>query len=271
MTSDEPACRQARLRITDNEKMLNKIIKITLIIYMTIVVIGMADAMEKSVLHGSVSNVKGDAVRGAEIYLYDSPDTRRPADFISSETDAEGRFSVALPRGRYWAVARVSQGEQYGLLMPENKHSGEPVVVDIERSGSFEQSFIVMNLIESAQMMQKKREDYFIVKGRIVDKNGVPVGNMYVFANRGIYMREFPDYISAWSNDKGKYSLHMPEGRYYVGYAAEFPPVMQNKMLVEIEVQNDREGFDVIADFIQEDVQKGQQNEKDSLINPEVE
>jgi hypothetical protein len=257
--------------MTSDEKMLNKIIKIILIICMTLVVPGMADSLERSILSGSVLDVKGNAVRGAEIHLYDSSDTGRAADFISGDTDAEGRFSVALPRGRYWAVARVSQGQEYGAIMPEDRYSGEPVVVDIERAGSFEQNFMVMNLIESAQMMQKKREDYFIVKGRIVDKNGVPVGNMYVFANRGIDMREFPDYISAWSNDKGKYSLHMPEGRYYVGYAAEFPPVMQNKMLVEIEVQNDREGFDVIADFIQEDVQKGQQNEKDSLINPEIE
>ena len=219
---------------------------------MAIVVPGMADALGMAVFRGNVIDVKGNAVAGAEIYLFDSPDTRRPADFTSGVTDDEGRFSIALPRGKYWAVARVRQGERYGPQMSEDRHSGEPVEVEIERSGSFEQNFMVMNISESARLFQKKREDYFVVKGRIVDKNSVPVGNVYVFANHGMAMREFPDYISAWSNEKGTYSLYLPKGTYYVGYAVEFPPVLLNKMVVEIELTNNMQDFDIIADIIQE-------------------
>ena len=225
---------------------------------MTIVVAGMADALEKAVFRGYVLDVKGNTVQGAEIYLYDSPDTRRSADFISAKTDDEGRFSISMPQGKYWAVARFGQGEDYGLLIPGNRHSGAPVEVDIEWSGAFEQNFTVMDIIESARLIQKIRQGYFIIKGKIADKNGVPVSNVYVFANRGMDMREIPDYISAWTNEKGKYRLYMPEGRYYVGYAREFPPGLQNKMLVEINVEQDREGFDIITDFRQQEAQQEQ-------------
>ncbi len=236
--------------------MLNNIMKIAVMIYMALVVPGMADALEKAVFKGNVLDVKGSAVPGAEIYIYDSPDTRRPADFISAMTDNEGGFIITLPQGQYWAVARVRQGEKYGPLMPGDKHSGEPVEVEIERTGSFEQNFTVMDLIESARLIKKTREDYFIIKGLIVDKKGVPVSNVYAFANRGMDMREIPDYMSAWTNKEGQYRLYMPEGRYYVGYASEFPPKLQNKMLVEIEVRNDRQGFDITADIIQDDGQQ---------------
>jgi hypothetical protein len=238
--------------------MLNNIIKITLIIFMAIFVPSFAGALEKTFFTGSVLDVKGNAVRGAEIYLYDSPDTRRDADFISAETDAEGRFGIELPKGKYWAVARVRHGEKYGPLMPGDRHSGEAVEIEVERPGSFEQNFIVMNLIESAGLIQKTRDGYFVIKGRIVDKSGVPVSNVYVFANRGMDMRQIPDYISAWSNEKGKYRLYMPEGRYYVGYATEFPLILKSRMLVEVEVDNDREGFNIIADSVIEKVQQDQ-------------
>jgi hypothetical protein len=43
-------------------------------------------AEERALLKGTVLDVKAMPVEGAEIFIYDSPDVRRPADFISAGT-----------------------------------------------------------------------------------------------------------------------------------------------------------------------------------------
>ena len=234
--------------------MLNRIVVIAVIIYMTLIMPHEAFSIEKAIFKGTILNVKGYVVQGAEVFIYNSPDTRRPADFISARSDAEGGFSIMLPLGNYRAVARLRQGEKYGPLMPGDKHSGEPVELELDRAGVFEQDFTVMDIIEASRLIKKTREDYFKIKGRIKDKKGAPVGNVYAFANRGMEMEGIPDYLSAWTDEKGRYTLYLPAGKYYIGYASEFPPNLQNKVLVEFKVEHEKEGLNITTDYISEPV-----------------
>ena len=205
-------------------------------------------ALEKAVLKGQVLDVKGKAVKGVEIFIYNTPDTRRPADFISARTDSSGRFSITIPPGKYWAVARLRQGEKYGPLMPGDKHSGEPVEIELEAGEEFEDDFMVIDLRDAARLIKKTREDYFKLEGRILDGKGAPLENIYVIANRTKEMSEMPDFLSAWTDEGGHYSLYLPAGTYFIGYAAEFPPGKKIYFYREVHISAEKNNFDIVVD-----------------------
>lgn len=183
-----------------------------------------ACAGETFVLRGKVQDLAGHGVEGAEIFIYDSTNTKRPADFITPKSDRGGNYTIALPVGKYWAVARVRQGEKYGPLLLGNRHSGEPVAIETIVDHVAEQDFSVADIREVARMKQKTKDDYVKVSGRILDGSGAPVTNAYVLAHRGKEIAQLPDYFSAWSDDAGRYTLYLPAGDYFLGAATVFPP-----------------------------------------------
>ena len=209
---------------------------------------GFALALEKAVLKGQVLDVEGKAVKGVEIFIYNSPDTRRPADYISARTDASGKFSITIPSGKYWAVARLRHGEKYGPLMPGDKHSGEPVEIEIEAGEEFVEDFTVIDLRDAARMIKKTREDYYKLEGRILDRKGAPLRNVYAVAGREKEISEMPDYLSAWTDEEGRYSLYLPAGTFFIGYAAEFPPGKKIYLYREIHISAEKKNLDIVVD-----------------------
>jgi len=246
MTSHKSRTIDDKRHLMNAGAMLNMIMKTAALLCIVLMMAGPVCALKKPVFEGHVLDVRGHAVKGAEIYIYNSPDTRRPADFISSWTDAEGRFSVALSAGRYWTVARLRSGEKYGPLLPGDRHSGEPIEIII-KNGMFEQNYIVMDIREAGLLVKKTSDDFYQVSGKLIDRQGMPVSNLYLFANRGMQMEEIPDYLSAWTDEQGQYTLYLKAGKYYVGYASEFPPTLLNKVLIELNVEQDLTGFDITA------------------------
>jgi hypothetical protein len=223
--------------------------KITGIGFVIIIILfNFALALEKAVLKGQVLDAEGKAVKGAEIFIYNSPDTRRPADFISARTDSSGKFSVIIPSGKYWAAARLRHGDKYGPLLPGDKHSGEPVEIEVEAGEEVEQDFNVLDLREAARMVKKTREDHYRLEGRIVDKKGAPLKNVYAVADRDKEISEVPDYLSAWTDEGGRYLLYLPAGTYFIGHAAEFPPGNNIYFYREIHISAEKNNLDIIVD-----------------------
>jgi hypothetical protein len=227
--------------------MVIRIVRIAVLISVILIMAVELQALEKAVLTGKVIDINGKAVKGAEIFVYSTPDTRRPADFISVRTDGEGRFRMSLPPKKYWVVARVRHGEKYGPLMPGDRHSGEPVEVELDHADEFTEVFTVMDIIDAARLMKKIREDYIKISGRVVGRKGIPVPNVYVFANLKTGVKEIPDYISGWTGGEGSYTIYFPAGKYYMGYASEFPVAAGNMVLQELNVEHEKDDVDIIA------------------------
>ncbi len=203
-------------------------------------------AEEKSIFKGKVLDIERKPVEGAEIYVYNSPAVKRPADFISQRTNKNGDFRVILPAGKYWAVARLRSGEKYGPLMPGDKHSGEPVEIELAPDKEIGKDFNVADMREVARLRKKTREDYIKIKGRILDKNGSPVKMAYAIANKNKAIPEIPDYISAWTDEEGYYILYLPPGEFYIGSATKFPPEASGKIYKELVLDADRTEMDII-------------------------
>ena len=238
------------LKKTDKEKMILSAIFIMSLFLATLFnsdfYSSVTMAGERSILKGTVLDIKAMPVEGAEIFIYDSPDVRRPADFISARTGKDGSFQMDLPSGVYWTVARLRSGEQYGPLMPGDKHSGEPVEIELAPGEELVHDFTVVNIRETARLKRKTREDYIKIKGRVLDKNNNPVAKMYVIANKEKEQSGIPEYLSAWTDNTGFYTLYVPRGKYYIGYATSFPPNQDFRIYSEAVFDADKIDFDII-------------------------
>jgi len=203
-------------------------------------------AEERALLKGRVLDIRAMPVNGAEVFIYDSPDVRRPADFISAGTGQDGTFQIDLPPGIYWAVARLRSEEQYGPLMPGDKHSGDPVEMELAPGEEFEYDFTVVDIRETARLKIKTREDYIRIKGRVLDTHDKPVEKVYVIANKDKECPVIPDYLSAWTGNDGDYTIYIPRGRYYIGYATSFPPDQECTIYSEAVFDADEVDFVII-------------------------
>jgi len=212
-----------------------------------------AIAEGKALLTGRISDAAGRPVEGAMVFVYNSPSVRRSADFMSAPSAEDGAYRVFLPPGRYWAVARLKKSAGVGALMPGDKHSGDPVEVDLDSEDRAVVDFTVADLREAMVMREKSRESALRVSGRIVDEKGSPVAGVYAVAGSAGKVAGIPDYLSAWTDEDGRYTLYVPKGRYYLGSAAVFPPGKSYVGGGEIAVGGDRDGADIVRKSRQEE------------------
>jgi hypothetical protein len=183
------------------------------------------------------------------VYVFDSPDVKRPADFISNRTTGDGRFSVRLPSGNYWAVAIFRKGGgRFGPLAPSDRHSGDPVAFEIAGAATRSLDFMVVNLREAARQHRKKSAELIKVTGRVVDQAGAPVQMAYAMAHKMEQFGTLPDYISAWTAGTGEYSLYLPPGRYYLGAALGFPPQSGYNLKTAHQFTGDTDKVDLVVD-----------------------
>lgn len=244
--------------------LLNNTFKIAVIIIAAFLLFGIRKtfAIETTVFRGQVFDVEGNAVKGAEIFIYNSSDTRRPADFISDRTDNDGHFTMTLPAGKYWVVARLRRGDKYGPLMVGDKHSGEPIDIWFKAGRELEMNFKVADIRDAASLTRKTREDYIRMSGRLVDKNGIPIQMYYVIADRkgrdtslnpllieggDSHLNEMSDFISSWSDEAGHYALYLPKGKYIIGYTDKFPPLSYS-IYKELIIESGKDNFDIAVE-----------------------
>ena len=194
-------------------------------------------AIDTQILKAKVSDIDGRPLEGAKLFLYDSTNVRRPAQFISSLSDRAGRMQIVLPPGKYWVVARFKSDGTYGPLLPGDKHSGEPLEVDLSSSG-LDVDFFVSDIREIGQKKRSSAAESWRLKGRVIDTHGAPVTGVFVFASITKEFNEFPDFISAWTGEDGRYELFLPQaGKYLVGVSRHFPLKPQAGILKPFEIE----------------------------------
>ncbi len=221
-----------------------------LLVLLSIFIPTTGSSSETFVLTGQIMDIDGKPVTGAELFVYDSAIIRRPADFISARTGQDGRYSLILPRQKFWAVARVRSGDKFGPLLPGDRHSGEALLLEPDDNAKLQQDFTVVNILEAVRQKQKVRTDHQNVTGKILDQHGKPVVNAYVFAQTDRIVRGVPEYISAWSDESGIYSLYLPSGSYFLGASVIFPPVPGSAAKLELLLESVKKAFvqDIIID-----------------------
>ena len=197
-------------------------------------------AEEHTALKGRGSDAEGQAVEGAMVFVYDKPDVKKPADFISSPTAKDGLFQLVLPPGKYWLVARLKKAGGFGPLTLGDRHSGEPTEVELLSGGEVTINFIVADIKEAIKIKTSTRERPYKISGRILDEKGTPVSGVYAIAHRDEKLSGMPDYLSAWADSDGRYTLYVPRGTYYIGSAISIPPGQDYFLNERITIEGDK-------------------------------
>lgn len=207
-----------------------------------------AGGLETVKVSGRIVDIHGEAVPGAEVYIYRTQNVKKPADFISSTSGSDGRYQVALPPGEFYLVAIYRQGSsQVGPLMAGDKHSGDPVQFEFSEDMA-DLDFQLMDLREAALKDQKINEELSTLRGRLLDDSGKPIALAYAIAHRTRHYKKIPDFFSAWSNSSGEYLLFLPRGKYYLGGALDFPPDPTYVLTKEIRLDGNMSGIDIILE-----------------------
>lgn len=215
--------------------------------YLVLGLFGPAVAQENETFTGRVVDVSQQPVAGAAIFVYNSGNIRRPADYISAPSDTTGRFQLILPAGHYWAVARVRLGEEkYGPLLPGDRHSGAPLEIDITAGDTLEEEFVVADLKETSQLAVKLDTSFFHIEGRLLTKEGEPVANGYAFARLNPAGKGIPEYVSAWTDGSGVYTLFLPPGTYWLGLAQTFPPGPETVPWQKVTIDNPNKNINIV-------------------------
>jgi hypothetical protein len=127
-----------------------------------------------------------------------------------------------------------------------DKHSGEPLVLDLKNNTMKEMDFTVMDLRDAVRHSRKRSEELFEIRGRILDANEKPVAMAYVLADSSKRAAEIPQYLSAWTGIEGKYTLYLPAGEFYMGTSTVMPPAPNKELSHFIKVAGDMQGVDLV-------------------------
>ena len=152
-----------------------------LLIFLTLLLVPAGSMANLSlVISGRIFDVSGTPVKGAEVYVFDSDNVKRPADFISPTTTGSGDYMLRVPPGKYWLVAIQRFGKaRFGPLGKDDRHSGDPISVDGSTTKTeITTDFTVMSLREAAKQDQKRSENLVRITGRILDSKGKPRQNI---------------------------------------------------------------------------------------------
>lgn len=180
----------------------------------------------------SVSGMVFKPIAQAYVYVYkEGMDLKGPA-FTDVVSDNNGNFSIQLPPGKYFLVARMRKtGEVAGPLEVGDiksevigpivvKESGETIKTDIK---VFEKKGETKDIALASSGDDKKT----VISGYIFDADGKPVQNARVHVYDHVQMSERPKFVSTPTGPDGKYSIALPKGgTYYLAARDKFggPP-----------------------------------------------
>lgn len=175
---------------------------------------------------------QGEKVSRAYVYLYTETDAGLigPSFGEAVQTDKEGSFTINLPAGRYSLVARKrADGGRSGVLSPGDlnaQYPGNPVEVrNGERLALGEFSLLQVATDVHAQ---RQAEGVFaktetLLHGKVVDADGEPVSDVYLFAYLDSRMVGKPGHMSVPTGADGQFSLFLSDGgTYYIGARSAF-------------------------------------------------
>jgi hypothetical protein len=158
-----------------------------------------------------VLTFKGEPVERAYLYAYRTVagDFRGPADLL--QPVARGAFSVRLPPGTWYLVARKrKRGGSYGPVETGdlfNFYPGNPIVL-----AEKEEVRIAIPLMERLDLPEAEAGSYRGVRVRVVDAQGRPLAGHYVLAYPDAERTGHPAATSAPTDAAGETTISPPAG-----------------------------------------------------------
>lgn len=171
-----------------------------------------------------VNKTDGTPVAGAYVNIY--PDTLSnllgPSQFISSPTGSDGRYTVEVPAGTFYVVARKrTSGDPSGPLSKGDLYSEHQRVITTVVDGKLSVVDLTVAPVKAPMFFKKamtEQETSTGIRGRLIDATGKPVPGSFAVAYTDADVKRLPDYASTLSDGQGRFVIYLPEaGDYYLG------------------------------------------------------
>lgn len=182
------------------------------------------DGNGRSGITGQVT-VKGDNRPLEQAYVNIYADTMSnllgPSQFLSRPTDTNGRYSVNVPPGTYYIVARKRMtGEATGPISPGDFYSEHQRIVTRVEPGKLSVVDLSVAAMRAPMFFKREVVDHETdtgIHGRLVDKSGQPVPGGFAMAYVDPDMKRLPDYASTLSDADGRFTIYLPAaGTFYL-------------------------------------------------------
>lgn len=190
-----------------------------------------ARVVNKYVDDGGKTGIKGRVVLKeggeplADAYVNIYPETFSnllgPSQFISSPTAADGEYTLEVPPGTYYIVARKrTSGQPTGPLSPGDFYSEHQRIISTVVSGKVALVDIPVAVMKAPMFFKKAVVDMATdtgIRGVLVDRLGKPVPGAFATAYVNSDVRRVPDFVSTLTDPDGQFTLYLPEGgSYYI-------------------------------------------------------
>lgn len=192
------------------------------------------DERATGTISGKVVIKDAGPMSGGQVLLFDAAagappsveSFERPPDFVR-DTDADGRFAIQAPEGRYYlkAVKRQS-GRRFGppaegdFVYRSLDEQGRPKEYHIEPGKTIEISGDLEAVPLKAKAISSGMDTS--VEGVVKDSTGRPVKDVIVVAYGEREMKTKPLFVSRKTDRNGKYILLLKEGTYYLRIRESF-------------------------------------------------
>jgi hypothetical protein len=179
----------------------------------------------KTGITGQITLKEGGAPL-ADAYVNIYPDTSSnllgPSQFISSPTDAAGRYTLEVPPGTYYVVARKRiSGQPMGPLSPGDFYSEHERVSTVVVAGKLAVVDLTVAPMKAPMFFKKQmspQEGTMGIRGILLDASGKPVPGSFAIAYTDAQMQRLPDFVSTLSDGEGRFTIYLPKaGSYYLG------------------------------------------------------
>ena len=175
---------------------------------------------------------EGEPVAAATVYVYteNASGLMGPSYGESVQSDATGRFQMNLPAGRFFFAARKrSDGSRMGAPAADDLNGVYPAnPIEVSAGAYTELPDLILTPVDASVRAERLADGKFNTtptwfSGRVVNQDGRPVQDIYVFAYLDSRMVGKPTYISAASDAQGFYRLYLGTGgTYYLGARSTF-------------------------------------------------
>lgn len=189
----------------------------------------MADA--STGVSGQITH-QGEPVARAFVYIYTETATGLigPSYGEAVQTGQDGRFTINLPAGHYSLVARKrADGGRSGVLSPGDLNAHYPAnPVEVRSGERLRLGDFSLIEIDAGVHARRQAEGVFartdtLLHGQVIDADGQPVSEVYVFAYLDSRMVGKPVHMSVPTDVDGQFELFLSSGgTYYVGARSAF-------------------------------------------------
>jgi hypothetical protein len=188
-----------------------------------------AKGVKTGVISGRILTKDAAPLAWGEVMLYDAsagpppmPDQYERTPDISRSSDADGRFKIDLPPGKYYlgAIKRMSN-ERFGppqegdYVFRHADEKGKPKEYVI-KAGSLLDVGTISGAVPVRAQDLVKRAITTGMEGVVIDTDGRPIDDAVVLAFVNPSFKGKPLFISDKTGKDGKYILRLTEGTFYL-------------------------------------------------------